>query len=1040
MVDAGGDERLEGVRDAVRRPVPRTPLDEHADRLLDEERVALGSLQHLLRERRRHLARRARELGDELLDQELALLHGQRLELDRRRADAASSPPRPGVEELRAGEAEDQQRRPHPVGEVLDEVDQRLLGPVDVLEEEHERLDVRERLHHLSCGPRDLLRAALALERLQHPGGEAEHVGDGLLLAALPELREGLLERVVVGDPRGGLDHLRERPVRDAFAVGKAAAGEDARALEPVDELAREPALPHAGLAEDREEVSAAVSDRPRERVLEQLELRLAPDERCARAERAGGAFDRVHDAPRAQRPVQPLELERTGVLDDEAARGQAVCRRPEQDLARPRRLLESRREVDGLAGDEGRVGVLDDDLSRLDPDPRLEPELADRVAHGERGLGRALRVVLVRLRHAERGEDGVPGELLDDPAVEHHAVGDHVEEAVDPPPHDLGVATRDEARRVDDVDEQHCCELSLHTRSVETQAGAPLIPFPVRSHALASAAVLDPAVFKAYDVRGVHPVQLDEDGAYRIGRAYVEHFEPRTIAVGRDMRVSSPAMAAAAIEGAADGGADVLDIGLVGTEMVYHAVGELGLDGGICVTASHNPGEYTGMKIVRRGALPVGGDSGLEEIRARALAGFGPVGDRGEVREENVWPSFVEKVLSFVDAAAIRPLRVVVDAANGMAGVMLPPVLERLPQLDVVRCYFEPDGTFPNHEPNPLLPENREFIVRKTREESADLGVAFDGDADRCFFVDDTGEFVPGDFVTALLAEAVLEREPGAKVIYDVRASRAVPETIERAGGVPLVNRVGHAFIKQRMRKEGATSPARSPPTTTSATSPRPTRASSRSSSCSSSCHGGRKLSELLAPFRERFFLTGEINTPVEDVPLKLQELKERYAAEGGQVSHLDGISIDFDDWHFNVRPSNTEPLLRLNLEAFSQERMEEKRDEVLDADPRVGSRGGRPPRARSRHRPQTALQVLGARARVVLGHGRAGHRLLRPLPPLLRPRPHRVPPPPQDAPFAQAGGDFVMRALASSTTRPPASTTSSRRSSAFGGSAARA
>jgi phosphomannomutase len=443
---------------------------------------------------------------------------------------------------------------------------------------------------------------------------------------------------------------------------------------------------------------------------------------------------------------------------------------------------------------------------------------------------------------------------------------------------------------------------------------------------------VLDPSVFKAYDVRGLYPSQLDEDGAYRIGRAYVEHFEPRSIAVGRDMRVSSPSMAAAAIEGAADGGADVLDIGLVGTEMVYHAVGELGLEGGICVTASHNPGEYTGLKIVRRGALPVGGDSGLEDVKGRAAAGFGAIARRGEVREENVWPGFVDKVLSFVEPDAIRPLRVVVDAANGMAGVMLPPVLERLPQLDVVRCFFEPDGSFPNHEPNPLLPENRELIVRKTQEEGADIGVAFDGDADRCFFVDDTGEFVPGDFVTALLAAAVLEREPGAKVIYDVRASRAVPETIERAGGIPVMNRVGHAFIKQRMRKEDATFAGE-------VSAHYYFRDFSQADSgvvpfllmLELLSRRGQKLSEILAPLRERFFLTGEINTPVEDVPLKLQELKERYAAEGARISHLDGISIDFDDWHFNVRPSNTEPLLRLNLEAFSRERMEEKRDEVL-------------------------------------------------------------------------------------------------------------
>jgi phosphomannomutase len=445
---------------------------------------------------------------------------------------------------------------------------------------------------------------------------------------------------------------------------------------------------------------------------------------------------------------------------------------------------------------------------------------------------------------------------------------------------------------------------------------------------------VLDPGVFKAYDVRGLYPSQLDEDGAYRVGRAYVEHFEPRTIAVGRDMRLSSPTMAEAVVEGAADGGADVLDIGLVGTEMLYHAVGELGLEGGICVTASHNPKDYTGMKIVRRGALPVGGDSGLVQVRERAAAELHEVERRGTIRPEDVWPSFVDKVLSFIAPESVVPLRVVVDAANGMAGAMLPPVLDRLPQVEVARCFFEPDGSFPNHEPNPLLPENREFIVARTREEGADLGVAYDGDADRCFFVDDQGDFVPGDFVTALLAEAILEKQPtsGAKVIYDVRASRAVPEAIERAGGVPLVNRVGHAFIKHRMRKEEALFAGE-------VSAHYYFRDFSQADSgvvpfllvLELLSRRGRKLSELLAPYRERFFLTGEINTPVADVALKIQELKERYTDEGGRVSHLDGVSVDFDDWHFNVRPSNTEPLLRLNLEAMSAELMERKRDEVV-------------------------------------------------------------------------------------------------------------
>jgi len=445
---------------------------------------------------------------------------------------------------------------------------------------------------------------------------------------------------------------------------------------------------------------------------------------------------------------------------------------------------------------------------------------------------------------------------------------------------------------------------------------------------------MLDPKVFKAYDVRGVHPAELDEEGSYAIGRAFVEQFEPRSIAVGRDMRVSSPSIAAALIEGAADAGADVLDLGLVGTEMVYFAVGELGLDGGVCVTASHNPKEYTGMKIVRAGALPVGGESGLFDVRDRALdlvlEQHKVSTARGSVGKEDIWAAYVEKVLSFVDIDAVKPLRVVIDAANGMAGTMLPPILERLP-IEAVRCFFEPDGTFPNHEPNPLLPENREFIVERMREAEADLGVAYDGDADRCFFVDDVGEFVPGDFITALLAQSVLEQNPGGKVIYDVRASWAVPKTIEEAGGVALVNRVGHAYIKHRMREEGAVFGGE-------VSAHYYFRDFTQADSgivpfllmLELISKRGQKLSEILQPFRERYFLTGEVNTPVADTARKLEELEERYA--DGRITHLDGISVEYDDWHFNVRPSNTEPLLRLNLEALSEELLEEKRDEVID------------------------------------------------------------------------------------------------------------
>src|SRR5688572_10184771 len=390
----------------------------------------------------------------------------------------------------------------------------------------------------------------------------------------------------------------------------------------------------------------------------------------------------------------------------------------------------------------------------------------------------------------------------------------------------------------------------------------------------------LDPRVFKAYDIRGLYPEELDEEGGYAIGRAYVDQFEPKRVAVGRDMRLSSPSMAEAVIRGASEAGAEVTDIGMAGTEMLYFAVGELELDGGVEITASHNPKEYTGMKIVRRGALPVGGDSGLFEVRDRALVLSGH--DRGQTpamaTEVDIYPAFTEKVLSFIDVQAVSPLKVVIDVANGMPGVMMPPLLDRLP-VDAVRCFFEPDGTFPNHEPNPLLPENRECIMARVRAEEADLAIAFDGHADRCFFVDDTGEFVPGDFVTALLAETMLEKEPGGKILYDVRASWAVPDTVERAGGIPLVNRVGHAFFKHRMREEGAIFGGevsghyyfRDFHQADSGTIPALLMLELVS-------RRGQRLSEILQPFRERYFLTGEINSQVEDVALKLQELKERF------------------------------------------------------------------------------------------------------------------------------------------------------------------
>jgi phosphomannomutase len=444
---------------------------------------------------------------------------------------------------------------------------------------------------------------------------------------------------------------------------------------------------------------------------------------------------------------------------------------------------------------------------------------------------------------------------------------------------------------------------------------------------------MLAPSVFKAYDVRGIVPDELDADGAYAIARGYVAAFEPKVMAIGRDMRLSSPDIAAAAIRGASDSGADVIDLGQIGTEMLYFAVGEYGYEGGLQVTASHNPAAYNGMKIVRRGALPVGGDTGLDQIKTQAL-GEPPAlaAEPGDVSQRDVYSEFHVRALGFIDPGVIRPLTVVLDGANGMAGPMVEPILERLPVTVHPYC-LQPDGHFPSHEPNPLLEENRAFIIEKVREHGADLGIAWDGDADRCFFVDDTGEFVPGDLITALIARSMLEKHPGAAIVYDLRASWAVRDTITEAGGTPLENRVGHAFIKARIRKEDAVFAGevsghyyfRDFYYCDTGVVPALVMLELVS-------RAGQPLSELLAPFRERYHISGEINSTVTDVPVKLQQLKERYSSEAERVSHMDGISFEFTDWHFNVRPSNTEPLLRLNLEALDAATMEQRRDEVLN------------------------------------------------------------------------------------------------------------
>ena len=444
----------------------------------------------------------------------------------------------------------------------------------------------------------------------------------------------------------------------------------------------------------------------------------------------------------------------------------------------------------------------------------------------------------------------------------------------------------------------------------------------------------INPSIFKAYDVRGLYPSEVNEDAARLIARGFVSYLGAKRIAVSRDMRLSSPSVAAAFIEGARAQGADVVDYGMMGTDMLYFAVARDGHDGGAQITASHNPKQYNGIKLVRREAFPLSGDAGIGDIRDM-IAGNQlppPAATPGSLSESDVVAEYVEHVLSFIDIPIVKPFNVVLDAGNGIAGMIAPTLFDRLP-CRVTQLCFEVDGTFPNHEANPLIEENRRDIVERVKRDNADIGIAWDGDADRCFFIDGTGEFIAGDFITALLAEAFLIRHPGAKVVYDVRASYAVKDIVAKYGGKALMNRVGHAFFKRRMREEGAIFGGE-------VTGHYYFRDNFNADNgfipalliLELMSRKGQTLRELLEPFREKYFISGEINTRVGDmrtVQEKIDGLAARYT--DGRVYALDGISAEFPDWHFNVRPSNTEPMLRLNLEATTPELMETKRDEVL-------------------------------------------------------------------------------------------------------------
>jgi phosphomannomutase len=439
----------------------------------------------------------------------------------------------------------------------------------------------------------------------------------------------------------------------------------------------------------------------------------------------------------------------------------------------------------------------------------------------------------------------------------------------------------------------------------------------------------IDLGIFKSYDIRGTYPDQLNEAIAERIGRAFATFTGALPVAVGRDMRSSSEPLFAAFARGVTGQGAGIVDLGLTTTDELYFAVGKYGYPAGAMITASHNPKEYNGFKLCRQGAVALSADTGVFAIRDLvATSEFAPAAKHGQVVRRDVLPAFAEHCLSFVDRDAIRPLKIAIDCGNGMGGLVVPAIFRHLP-VEVIPLYFELDGEFPNHPASPIEPENMADLQRAVREHRADLGAAFDGDADRVFITDERGELVGGDMVTALVAQVLLRKHPGATVLYNLICSRGVPEAIEAAGGIAVRTRVGHSIIKAVMREKDAVFGGE---------------------------HSGhfyfrdhyfadsglialllvielisraqRPVSELLEPL-DRRFRSGEINSRVADVPAKLAQLEKAYPQS--RIDHLDGVTLQFPDWWCNVRPSNTEPLLRLNVEADDERLLAAKRDELL-------------------------------------------------------------------------------------------------------------
>lgn len=444
----------------------------------------------------------------------------------------------------------------------------------------------------------------------------------------------------------------------------------------------------------------------------------------------------------------------------------------------------------------------------------------------------------------------------------------------------------------------------------------------------------VDFKIFKAYDIRGIVPSELNEEIAYEIGKALVQFMKPKEVCVGMDMRISSKSLSEGLKQGITESGADVIDIGLVSTDGLYFAVGKFKFDAGVMITASHNPPEYNGMKLCKRDAVPLSGEAGLKEIKeiikskSRIKFGTEVKSRNGKVIKKDISKDYTEHVLSFIDLKKIVPFKIVIDAGNGMAGKIIPEIFNHLP-CKVIPMYFELDGTFPNHIPNPIEEKNVALLQKKILEEKAEIGAAFDGDADRLFLVDENAKPIGGDILTALVAKNLLLKEPGATILYNAICSRCVLETIEEGGGRPIRTKVGHALIKPLMKQHNAVFGGE---------------------------HSGhfyfrdnwfadsgliallvvlellseekRKISEIVADI-DHYYRSGEINSKVSDIPKTLERIKEKY--KDGNIDTLDGVTVDYDSFWFNVRPSNTEPLIRLNLEACDFELMRKKTEEVL-------------------------------------------------------------------------------------------------------------